>query len=734
MPAKLAKADITPVRQRTQFSCMAASMSMALKCHGQGHCDEDTVNKVMGAKPMQGATWEQALACAQHYGMRGTLTSPCTFKQLKAWTDAGTPVLIAWNPEGREWSHASLVFDVDDDENVHVADPNIPDPEQTVRVVPKSEFYAKWYEKWPNYLVRRPAMAIEREITPDGRQVMASDKGAVFFHGVTREMDRLRREREKQKPGPRSPTPREPSPSWERMKGEPEKAEKSWLGRLFDKTGDDVSKVSLTQPLMTRRDYGVTASMNANDYASILKYAVNLPADVERYVEDIKKKNPDYSEGQAWATAWSIYCKYKNPGSDHCQMDASDYFPGRTAKFPAGKSMTVDEVADVVGPEFKEMNEDPPASVVKVREEMGKKARRSPLLAMDAFAEMLRDSKFEKGVSADPTENMSAEDAAEWERQNKEHADEFKTADLEAVLHRDDDGTVPFDLFFNRTAAPKLVWNPSAEAKKMVEAHYAKALRGKTAAVTAGGKWGFTKGTESACTAGVNKLQKAASRIAKALYAKDEGSVGFLQKHAARAGSKTASMLLKAMESLGPMAQLNKTASQKWKIWTGPVGVKQVAHDLRGVSGVSNVVDGTEHVYFNYEGDLYDLAKDAPASVKPLLKGRGVRKMAGKSGNGLYGFSEKTAKLGLDACSALHHEAGVIAADLFARKGADPVKVAGYLTANAKKGKCAFSDLLAEVAPDVALEVTGTVKKKATDFLAADENADDEVADIISKC
>jgi hypothetical protein len=193
-------------------------------------------------------------------------------------------------------------------------------------------------------------------------------------------------------------------------------------------------------------------------------------------------------------------------------------------------------------------------------------------------------------------------------------------------------------------------------------------------------------------------------------------------------------MLLKAMESLGPMAQLNKTASQKWKIWTGPVGVKQVAHDLRGVSGVSNVVDGTEHVYFNYEGDLYDLAKDAPASVKPLLKGRGVRKMAGKSGNGLYGFSEKTAKLGLDACSALHHEAGVIAADLFARKGADPVKVAGYLTANAKKGKCAFSDLLAEVAPDVALEVTGTVKKKATDFLAADENADDEVADIISKC
>jgi hypothetical protein len=82
--------------------------------------------------------------------------------------------MIAWNPEGREWSHASVVFDVTND-HVHIADPNIPDPTQTVRVVSKDEFYRKWFEKWPNYLVRRPAMAVEREITPDGRQVLASN-------------------------------------------------------------------------------------------------------------------------------------------------------------------------------------------------------------------------------------------------------------------------------------------------------------------------------------------------------------------------------------------------------------------------------------------------------------------------------------------------------------------------------------------------------------------------------
>lgn len=173
---KKSKANLTPKRQRTQYSCMATSMSMCLQALDYPHATEDEVNKVMGALPMQGAAWEQALACAQHYGCRATLTMPSTVNQLKEWTDRGIPVMIAWNPEGRDWSHASVVFDVDEDLNVYIADPNIPDPDETVRVVPKTEFYSKWYEKWPNYLVRRPACAIEREITPEGKQIMASNQ------------------------------------------------------------------------------------------------------------------------------------------------------------------------------------------------------------------------------------------------------------------------------------------------------------------------------------------------------------------------------------------------------------------------------------------------------------------------------------------------------------------------------------------------------------------------------
>lgn len=161
-------------------------MAMCLNALDLG-CTEDEVNNVMGARPMKGAAWEQALACAQHYGCRATLTMPSTVEQLKAWTDAEIPVMIAWNPEGRPWSHASVVFDVDDDLNVYIADPNIPNPKKTVRVVSEDEFYTKWYEKFPNYLVRRPACAIQREITSDGRQILASFREAslkVIYAGV----------------------------------------------------------------------------------------------------------------------------------------------------------------------------------------------------------------------------------------------------------------------------------------------------------------------------------------------------------------------------------------------------------------------------------------------------------------------------------------------------------------------------------------------------------------------
>lgn len=177
-------APVTPVRQRTQYSCGAASLSMALKALGCTFCDEDKVNEVMGAAPMQGASWEQIAAAANHYGCRSTLVIPSTLAQVRHWTDEGKPVLIGWNPEDRPWSHASLIFDVTDTE-VLVADPNCPDPAQTVRSMSHADFYRKWSEEWNGYKVRRPAMLIDREVDVEGRQIMA--KQASFARGPSAE-------------------------------------------------------------------------------------------------------------------------------------------------------------------------------------------------------------------------------------------------------------------------------------------------------------------------------------------------------------------------------------------------------------------------------------------------------------------------------------------------------------------------------------------------------------------
>lgn len=479
-------APVTPIRQRTQYTCGAASLSMALKALGCTMCEEDKVNEVMGAAPMRGAAWEQIAAAANHYGCRSTLVVPSTLAQVKGWTDAGKPVLIGWNPEERPWSHASLVFDVTES-FVFVADPNCPDPAQTVREVSHADFYKKWSEEWNGYKVRRPAMLIDREVDGDGRQVMASAKRGLakakkasiltqplalrhdygYIYDLSKDTSRL--------PGDVAITAGEgmsgnnhaadsdgsymsvgylkalaakshhlldhihydtPLPDWAEAKigvaanainavfdyfefrgdedqeetmslesqytllpqavtakfeegksvdvpkyleehGNPEAA-KEWVeqneaNRDKFKTAGVVDKIrggdrvtimtpqgqqvsgtavmkgpsgwvlnmggkygrpgiateeNIVKVVPTKNPRPTFRAASQEVMATMMgRMAVgDIPADVERYVKEIEKSNPDYDEAQTWATAWSIYCKYKEPGSEHCSMPASDYF------------------------------------------------------------------------------------------------------------------------------------------------------------------------------------------------------------------------------------------------------------------------------------------------------------------------------------------------------------------------------------------------------------------------
>lgn len=56
-----------------------------------------------------------------------------------------------------------------------------------------------------------------------------------------------------------------------------------------------------------------------------------MPSPVDKYFKEVKDSNPSYSDEQAWATAWSIYCKHKNPNSEHCHKDSDEYLKGKSA-------------------------------------------------------------------------------------------------------------------------------------------------------------------------------------------------------------------------------------------------------------------------------------------------------------------------------------------------------------------------------------------------------------------
>lgn len=173
---KYAKANVPGLRQDTQYTCCAVALTSCLIGLGKD-LTQKQVNDVMGAAPNRGASWEEVCATAQYFGARATLMVPCSIPILKSWTDQGIPAIIAWNPEGRPWSHASVVFDVDDD-FVYIMDSNIPDPEKTERVIPHSDFYSKWSEKYnEKLLIRRPACAIELEVSPNGKH---QDPKAAF--------------------------------------------------------------------------------------------------------------------------------------------------------------------------------------------------------------------------------------------------------------------------------------------------------------------------------------------------------------------------------------------------------------------------------------------------------------------------------------------------------------------------------------------------------------------------
>jgi hypothetical protein len=470
---KAAGANLVPIRQRTQFTCVAASTAMSLQALGVQNCDEDTVNRVLGAAPMKGATWEQVLATAQHYGVRATLTVPATLSQVKGWTDAGKPVMIGWNPEGREWSHASVIFDVQECPThgfmVHVADPNCPDPEQTVRIVPKSEFYSKWYEKFPNYLVRRPALVLEREVTPEGRQVMASrrspvlvDEPAVVPVSMRLAVPKYQTYVQKKKDKGEKPLSEE---GWERkvkhtgVSGtelETAKSLKQFTGRDIEKLDDrelSHAKRVLTERLkhFDERMKGKEGDEAREAEASVKGYFMGDKAEHEKALKNvealIKNRTERRSEGgkKAALLPYEQHLYSEVPVSKQAKaptpvVQKKDKGVVR-GEAPSQRNPVVQGLIErgTSGAGKHKNPQDYARGHARAPKHKGQKGWGAEYMALPVEealgAEYMQDhsAKHEKGVSVDPTKDMSKADAAEWKKQNAIHRSEF-TASTRGLL------------------------------------------------------------------------------------------------------------------------------------------------------------------------------------------------------------------------------------------------------------------------------------------------------------
>jgi len=117
--------------------------------------------------------------------------------------------------------------------------------------------------------------------------------------------------------------------------------------------------------------------------------------------------------------------------------------------------------------------------------------------------------------------------------------------------------------------------------------------RGKQART---GLYGFTKKVQADCETSVRKVQKAAHRIAKAAYGKNEKVAEFLSSHAGRSDSLPAHILVAALGEMGP-----KVAQEMAR--TARLEELRAARAIQARLGLGKVQDGKQMTLTS--GDVY---------------------------------------------------------------------------------------------------------------------------------
>lgn len=86
------------------------------------------------------------------------------------------------------------------------------------------------------------------------------------------------------------------------------------------------------------------------------------PKKVDDLFKEVKEGNPGYSDEQAWATAWSIYCKHVDPNGEHCHKGPGGYLKeaNEAVKVRGYLAKSIKHMKDITGPKWEKFAKENP--------------------------------------------------------------------------------------------------------------------------------------------------------------------------------------------------------------------------------------------------------------------------------------------------------------------------------------------------------------------------------------
>jgi len=317
---------------------------------------------------------------------------------------------------------------------------------------------------------------------------------------------------------------------------------------------------------------------------------------------------------------------------------------------------------------------------------------------VDEMAALEELAKFEEGKPADPTQDMSPEDKAEWKKQHEIHKDNFKAAGAEMQV--DLTPLILFGLELDKLAER---WKAEWRAKVMRADEVLK----------------------KSSDAGEQALHKIIGRALDALI--EASNAGAKLHRAVRMPQHRFVASEVAEDPMGPRVAAMAIDLALMMERPAPVA-SDLTTDREAASGlygypkrVEKTIETASKRVAKAAARLARAAYDRDPRVLAFLRararkgcraagllaheleeagalnGKGAPRRAGESG-GLYGWGERASDLGLRACADLEREAGTIASDLLDKK--DASKVASFLREHASRAECPRAALLAYAMPD----------------------------------